>query len=893
MKIKFLYRKNNLQRIFYQSRSNTYTYKLKYTPKPTMNKLRNPIFYRGPEIPSDTTDSDESISSTEDFEIYLERKIKQRQKVRPNLRYGLRRKEPTPCLKQQETNEQNELDEKNPVFPATDIRENSMQPNETDLSALKSPSEIAENTEENGYNSKYPGYLQNEEQNREIFQKTKVTASESFKKQMQNLRISLKYGKGPLAETRSFPKLNKRTFTKIYNQENRMVYKHLMRATGNRYPTPVQTFAAAMFFRNQDCILSAPTGTGKTLSYVLPLLTLSQRELGLPEQQTGPLALIIIPTRELAIQVTHVFNSIISGSALAMYGGIDKEPDSQFQKTFTKGIESKSLKVIVSTAGRAYNSMRNKQIDATQLKYIILDEADVLLTDQSLVIKQIFNYLKMNFRPSPEKHQANLAKIDYLCSKFVKNGSLSPDEQRELDDRTRRGMHRKNFMMYSATFSTMALILANEFLDDDFLYMSFAFGQETSESEQFGEMLEQQVEQLTLQEKSETSNRTENQTLVCNTSNTANPETIENNDPLIKKYLKEIEEDELDYGQGISWTETRMTDQERDLLAQIMEDLENDEIEKEEWMEEHKRRIAGEKEGDTPEIETQENFESISKIDPKKKLRTRKFPFNEDSTSFFTNYLKIGKNKEQSSFAKNQNRQNTFEFEKQSLESALKTRSLNSQNSTKNSRKNSANDKIIQEVLMVYQREKYNRLSDVIFESDVDFSKNEKILIFVNQRRQCTALSCMLAFDVKISEFVRKQMTIKKDQLFINQLHSDMTQQERETAEQDFRSGHKPILVATDVAARGLDAKDVALVIQYDLPTCHKTSTPDIYIHRRGRTGRAGNVGRCISFFDPDKDERMLRALNLWLMEDEKPDFIRNFQIKYKSRTAAKRNELK
>ena len=46
-----------------------------------MNKLRNPIFYRGPEIPSDTTDSDESISSNEDFEIYLERKIKQRQKV--------------------------------------------------------------------------------------------------------------------------------------------------------------------------------------------------------------------------------------------------------------------------------------------------------------------------------------------------------------------------------------------------------------------------------------------------------------------------------------------------------------------------------------------------------------------------------------------------------------------------------------------------------------------------------------------------------------------------------------------------------------------------------------------------------------------------------------------
>jgi ATP-dependent RNA helicase DeaD len=61
-----------------------------------------------------------------------------------------------------------------------------------------------------------------------------------------------------------------------------------------------------------------------------------------------------------------------------------------------------------------------------------------------------------------------------------------------------------------------------------------------------------------------------------------------------------------------------------------------------------------------------------------------------------------------------------------------------------------------------------------------------------------------------------------------------------------FKSGRVPILVATDVAARGLDITSVTHVINYDVPT-----SPDVYVHRIGRTGRLGRSGRAITFVEP------------------------------------------
>jgi len=100
--------------------------------------------------------------------------------------------------------------------------------------------------------------------------------------------------------------------------------------------------------------------------------------------------------------------------------------------------------------------------------------------------------------------------------------------------------------------------------------------------------------------------------------------------------------------------------------------------------------------------------------------------------------------------------------------------------------------------------------------------------------------------------FVRTK--IRCDQLFrtlrdrgmnVRALHGDMSQGARDGVMLAFKGGRVPILVATDVAARGLDISTVTHVINYDVPT-----SPDTYVHRIGRTGRIGRSGRAITFVE-------------------------------------------
>jgi ATP-dependent RNA helicase RhlE len=86
-------------------------------------------------------------------------------------------------------------------------------------------------------------------------------------------------------------------------------------------------------------------------------------------------------------------------------------------------------------------------------------------------------------------------------------------------------------------------------------------------------------------------------------------------------------------------------------------------------------------------------------------------------------------------------------------------------------------------------------------------------------------------------------------------LHADRTQQQRTSAVEGFRTGTFPVLVATDVAARGLDIDGIAHVVNFELP-----DTPETYVHRVGRTGRAEAAGSALTLVAPD-EERALRAL--------------------------------
>jgi ATP-dependent RNA helicase RhlE len=86
-------------------------------------------------------------------------------------------------------------------------------------------------------------------------------------------------------------------------------------------------------------------------------------------------------------------------------------------------------------------------------------------------------------------------------------------------------------------------------------------------------------------------------------------------------------------------------------------------------------------------------------------------------------------------------------------------------------------------------------------------------------------------------------------------IHGDRTQRQRNRALEGFRFGHYQILVATDVAARGIDIDGVTHVFNYELP-----DDPESYVHRIGRTGRAGAKGIAIAFCDP-QERKLLRAV--------------------------------
>ena len=80
-------------------------------------------------------------------------------------------------------------------------------------------------------------------------------------------------------------------------------------------------------------------------------------------------------------------------------------------------------------------------------------------------------------------------------------------------------------------------------------------------------------------------------------------------------------------------------------------------------------------------------------------------------------------------------------------------------------------------------------------------------------------------------------------------LHGDLSQAQRDRVMRRFRTGQADILIATDVAARGLDIPDVSHVINYDIPESAET-----YVHRIGRTGRAGKTGEAITLVTPRED---------------------------------------
>lgn len=141
---------------------------------------------------------------------------------------------------------------------------------------------------------------------------------------------------------------------------------------------------------------------------------------------------------------------------------------------------------------------------------------------------------------------------------------------------------------------------------------------------------------------------------------------------------------------------------------------------------------------------------------------------------------------------------------------------------------------IEQRAYPVAQQSKMPLLLDLLEKEDWD-----RVLVFTRTKRGADRLAHIL----------------EKREHSSNRIHGDRSQSQREAALRSFKSGKTRVLVATDVAARGIDIESVSHVINYDIP-----EAPEDYIHRIGRTGRAGNKGRAITLFTL-AEEHSMRAI--------------------------------
>ncbi|XP_022987231.1 DEAD-box ATP-dependent RNA helicase 20-like [Cucurbita maxima] len=135
-----------------------------------------------------------------------------------------------------------------------------------------------------------------------------------------------------------------------------------------------------------------------------------------------------------------------------------------------------------------------------------------------------------------------------------------------------------------------------------------------------------------------------------------------------------------------------------------------------------------------------------------------------------------------------------------------------------------ANQSINQVVEVLPEAEKYRRLIKLL----VEVMDGSRVLIFVETKKGCDKVTRQLRMDGWPALSI----------------HGDKKQAERDLVLSEFKSGRNPIMTATDVAARGLDVKDIKCVINYDFP-----SSLEDYVHRIGRTGRAGAKGTAFTFF--------------------------------------------
>ena len=182
-------------------------------------------------------------------------------------------------------------------------------------------------------------------------------------------------------------------------------------------------------------------------------------------------------------------------------------------------------------------------------------------------------------------------------------------------------------------------------------------------------------------------------------------------------------------------------------------------------------------------------------------------------------------------------------------------------------RSNATNENVKQKVYLVEQDAKHALLSQLLTESNA-----KQVIVFTKTKLTASRLARLLS----------------REGIAADAIHGDKSQQERIQALDAFKQGKVSALIATDVAARGLDIDQLPMVINYEIP-----SAPEDYVHRIGRTGRAGALGEAISLVSPEEEKYLAEIEKLIKREIPKeksslsrPSSSRDFKSTQKTSTA-------
>ncbi|GAB2628930.1 DEAD/DEAH box helicase [Emticicia sediminis] len=143
---------------------------------------------------------------------------------------------------------------------------------------------------------------------------------------------------------------------------------------GFKRPTDIQFKSIPPILKGEDVLAIAQTGTGKTAAFAIPIISILQEMKHSVRSEEGIKCIVLEPTRELALQVTEVFQKMAKGTkveTLCLFGGVDQAP--QVDK-IVKGVD-----ILIATPGRMFDLIYQKHLKITGVEILVLDEADHML----------------------------------------------------------------------------------------------------------------------------------------------------------------------------------------------------------------------------------------------------------------------------------------------------------------------------------------------------------------------------------------------------------------------------------------------------------------------------------------------------------------------------------